>query len=73
VFPYSLLVIGMIMYIPALIWKVFVTPTLIADLLFIIDELDKAYNRSIKVAQLIVKKHENSPNAKRLIQEELDR
>uniref|UniRef100_UPI00398E45A9 pannexin-3-like n=1 Tax=Pristiophorus japonicus TaxID=55135 RepID=UPI00398E45A9 len=73
VFPYSLLVIGMTMYLPALIWKVFVTPSLIADLLFIIDELDKAYNRSIKVAQLIVKKHENSPNAKSLIQEELDR
>ncbi|XP_067826888.1 pannexin-3 [Heptranchias perlo] len=73
VFPYSLLVIGMTMYLPALIWKVFVTPSLIADLLFIIDELDKAYNRSIKVAQLIVKKYENSPNANSLMQEELDR
>ncbi|XP_078282882.1 pannexin-3-like [Rhinoraja longicauda] len=73
VFPYSLLAIGMTMYLPSLIWKVFVTPLLTADLLFIIDELDKAYNRSIKVAQLILKKYENNPNAKALIQEELDR
>ncbi|XP_062894718.1 suppressor of tumorigenicity 14 protein homolog isoform X4 [Mobula hypostoma] len=73
VFPYSLLAIGMTMYLPTLIWKVFVTPILTADLLFIIDELDKAYNRSIKVVQLILKKYENNPNAKSLIQEELDR
>ncbi|XP_051895974.1 pannexin-3 [Pristis pectinata] len=73
VFPYSLLAIGMTMYLPSLIWKAFVTPVLTADLLFIIDELDKAYNRSIKVVQLILKKYENNPNAKSLIQEELDR
>ncbi|XP_069750459.1 pannexin-3-like [Narcine bancroftii] len=73
VFPYSLLGIAVTMYLPSLIWKVFVSPLLAADLLFIIDELDKAYNRSIKVAQLILKKYENNPNAKSLIQEEVNR
>ncbi|XP_007894201.1 pannexin-3 [Callorhinchus milii] len=73
VFPYSLLVIAVTMYLPALIWKLFAKPSLASDLIFITDELDKAYNRSIKVAQLIVKKHENSLSARSLIQEELDR
>ncbi|MEQ2215181.1 hypothetical protein XENOCAPTIV_028829 [Xenoophorus captivus] len=41
-FPYSLLAMAILMYLPALIWRQLVTPTLASDLLFIIDELDKA-------------------------------
>uniref|UniRef100_A0A673MFR8 Pannexin n=1 Tax=Sinocyclocheilus rhinocerous TaxID=307959 RepID=A0A673MFR8_9TELE len=46
-FPYSLLVMAMMMYLPALIWRYLAVPSLTSDLFFIIDELDKSYNRSI--------------------------
>uniref|UniRef100_A0A8C9SYJ1 Pannexin 3 n=1 Tax=Scleropages formosus TaxID=113540 RepID=A0A8C9SYJ1_SCLFO len=50
-FPYSLLAMAMLMYLPALIWRFLVMPCLGADLLFIIDELDMSYNRSVRIAQ----------------------
>uniref|UniRef100_A0A672JJQ0 Pannexin n=1 Tax=Salarias fasciatus TaxID=181472 RepID=A0A672JJQ0_SALFA len=53
-FPYSLLAMAVLMYLPALIWRQLVMPTLASDLLFIIDELDKSYNRSIRLAQSIL-------------------
>ncbi|XP_076129775.1 pannexin-3-like isoform X1 [Alosa pseudoharengus] len=53
-FPYSLLIMAMMMYLPALIWRFLAMPSLGSDLLFIIDELDKSYNRSILIAQSIV-------------------
>lgn len=53
-FPYSLLAMAVLMYLPALIWRQLVMPTLSSDLLFIIDELDKSYNRSIRLAQSIL-------------------
>uniref|UniRef100_A0A3Q1GWY2 Pannexin 3 n=1 Tax=Acanthochromis polyacanthus TaxID=80966 RepID=A0A3Q1GWY2_9TELE len=53
-FPYSLLAMAVLMYLPALIWRQLVMPTLGSDLLFIIDELDKSYNRSIRLAQSIL-------------------
>uniref|UniRef100_A0A667YV33 Pannexin n=1 Tax=Myripristis murdjan TaxID=586833 RepID=A0A667YV33_9TELE len=48
-FPYSLLAMAVLMYLPALIWRQLVMPTLASDLLFIIDELDRAYNRSVRM------------------------
>lgn len=61
-FPYSLLAMAMFMYLPALIWRQLVTPSLGSDLLFIIDELDKSYNRSIRLAQSILEMRQNTNN-----------
>uniref|UniRef100_A0A8B9JG85 Pannexin 3 n=1 Tax=Astyanax mexicanus TaxID=7994 RepID=A0A8B9JG85_ASTMX len=61
-FPYSLLMMSMMMYLPALIWKFLAMPSLGSDLLFIIDELDKSYNRSVRLAQSILDLKQNSEN-----------
>ncbi|XP_051541043.1 uncharacterized protein LOC127433306 isoform X3 [Myxocyprinus asiaticus] len=61
-FPYSLLVMAMMMYMPALIWRYLAVPSLSSDLLFIIDELDKSYNRSVRLAQSILELKERSDN-----------
>ncbi|XP_038153782.1 pannexin-3 isoform X1 [Cyprinodon tularosa] len=61
-FPYSLLAMAILMYLPALIWRQLVTPTLGSDLLFIIDELDKSYNRSVRLAQSILDMRQNTKN-----------
>lgn len=61
-FPYSLLAMAMFMYLPALIWRQLVTPSLGSDLLFIIDELDKSYNRSIRMAQSILEMRQTTNN-----------
>lgn len=61
-FPYSLLAMAMFMYLPALIWRQLVMPSLGSDLLFIIDELDKSYNRSIRMAQSILEMRQNTNN-----------
>ncbi|KAM3831031.1 pannexin-3 [Vipera latastei] len=55
IFPYSLLVIAVAMYLPYLLWKYAAVPSLNCDLFFIIDELDKSYNRSIRLVQYMVK------------------
>lgn len=62
-FPYSLLVMAMMLYLPALIWQYLAVPSLTSDLFFIIDELDKSYNRSVRLAQSILdlKQHSESP------------
>ncbi|XP_052423308.1 homeobox protein PKNOX2 isoform X3 [Carassius gibelio] len=62
-FPYSLLVMAMMMYLPGLIWRYLAVPSLTSDLFFIIDELDKSYNRSVRLAQSILdlKQHSESP------------
>ncbi|XP_059820601.1 pannexin-1a [Hypanus sabinus] len=54
VFPYVLLLVSILMYVPALFWRFTVAPHLCGDLTFIIEELDKAYNRGIRLAQHIV-------------------
>ena len=61
-FPYSLMAMAVLMYLPALIWRQLVMPTLSSDLLFIIDELDKSYNRSIRMAQSILDMRQNTKN-----------
>nr|XP_061801377.1 uncharacterized protein panx3 isoform X1 [Nerophis lumbriciformis] len=61
-FPYSLLAMAVLMYLPALIWRQLVVPSLGSDLLFIIDELDKSYNRSIRLAQSILDMRQNTNN-----------
>ncbi len=51
------------MYLPALIWRHLAVPSLTSDLFFIIDELDKSYNRSVRLAQSILdlKQHSENP------------
>ncbi|XP_051973005.1 pannexin-3-like isoform X2 [Xyrauchen texanus] len=71
-FPYSLLFMAMMMYMPALIWRYLAVPSLSSDLLFIIDELDKSYNRSVRLAQSILELKERSDNPLQF-QAELDR
>ncbi|XP_030648658.1 pannexin-3 isoform X2 [Chanos chanos] len=71
-FPYSLLIMAMMMYLPALIWRFLAMPSLGSDLLFIIDELDKSYNRSIRLAQNILDLQKNSENSQEF-QAELER
>lgn len=61
-FPYSLLVMAMMMYLPALMWRHLAVPSLTSDLFFIIDELDKSYNRSVRLAQSILDLKEQSEN-----------
>ncbi|XP_036451632.1 pannexin-3 isoform X2 [Colossoma macropomum] len=62
IFPYSLLMMAMMMYLPALIWKFLAMPSLGSDLLFIIDELDKSYNRSVRLAQSILDLKQKAEN-----------
>ncbi|XP_053467374.1 pannexin-1a [Ictalurus furcatus] len=50
-FPYILLFVAMLMYVPALFWRFTVTPGLSSDLTFIMDQLDRSYNRAIKLAK----------------------
>uniref|UniRef100_A0A8C3RV09 Pannexin n=1 Tax=Chelydra serpentina TaxID=8475 RepID=A0A8C3RV09_CHESE len=53
-FPYSLLLIAVAMYLPSLLWRYTAAPALNSDLRFIIDELDKSYNRSIRLVAPIM-------------------
>ncbi|XP_074832934.1 pannexin-3 [Carettochelys insculpta] len=71
-FPYSLLLIAVAMYLPSLLWRYTAAPALNCDLLFIVDELDKSYNRSIRLVQHLVKVHQASADA-RLFWEEFEK
>uniref|UniRef100_A0A4W6BQ10 Pannexin n=1 Tax=Lates calcarifer TaxID=8187 RepID=A0A4W6BQ10_LATCA len=50
-FPYILLLLAILMYIPALFWRFTAAPHLSSDLNFIMEELDRFYNRAIKLAK----------------------
>ncbi|XP_072240490.1 pannexin-1-like [Leuresthes tenuis] len=50
-FPYILLSLAILMYIPALLWRFTAAPHLSSDLSFIMEELDRFYNRAIKLAK----------------------
>lgn len=50
-FPYILLLVAIIMYVPALLWRFTATPSLSSDLNFIMEELDRCYNRAIRLAK----------------------
>ncbi|KAM6447910.1 pannexin-1 [Liasis olivaceus] len=49
-FPYILLLLAILLYLPWLFWRFTAAPHLSSDLKFILEELDKAYNRAIKAA-----------------------
>ncbi|XP_029990256.1 pannexin-1 [Sphaeramia orbicularis] len=50
-FPYILLLLAIFMYTPALLWRFTAAPHLSSDLSFIMEELDRFYNRSIRLAK----------------------
>lgn len=54
-FPYFLLLLAFLVYIPALFWRFNAAPHLSCDLNFIMDELDRFYNRAIKLAKNLVR------------------
>ncbi|XP_028581911.2 pannexin-1 isoform X1 [Podarcis muralis] len=49
-FPYILLLVAILLYLPCLFWRFTSAPHLCSDLKFIMEELDKSYNRAIKAA-----------------------
>uniref|UniRef100_A0A3Q3GP03 Pannexin n=1 Tax=Labrus bergylta TaxID=56723 RepID=A0A3Q3GP03_9LABR len=50
-FPYILLLLAILLYIPALLWRFTAAPHLSSDLNFIMEELDRFYNRAIRLAK----------------------
>nr|XP_020451960.1 pannexin-1 [Monopterus albus] len=50
-FPYILLLLATLLYIPALLWRLTAAPHLSSDLNFIMEELDRFYNHAIKLAK----------------------
>ncbi|XP_041641744.1 pannexin-1-like isoform X2 [Cheilinus undulatus] len=50
-FPYVLLLLAILLYIPALFWRFTAAPHLSSDLKFIMEELDRFYNRAIRLAK----------------------
>ncbi|KAM6158561.1 pannexin-1 [Rhynchocyon petersi] len=52
-FPYILLLLAILLYLPSLFWRFAAAPHLCSDLKFIMEELDKVYNRAIKAARSV--------------------
>ncbi|KAL6115659.1 uncharacterized protein ACO6RY_00456 [Pungitius sinensis] len=50
-FPYVLLLVAVLMYTPALFWRFSAAPLLQSDLGFIMEELDRSYNRAVTLAK----------------------
>ncbi|XP_069389929.1 pannexin-1-like [Paralichthys olivaceus] len=50
-FPYILLLVAVLMYTPALFWRFTAAPLLHSDLGFILEELDRCYNRAVTLAK----------------------
>nr|7DWB_A Chain A, Pannexin-1 [Homo sapiens]7DWB_B Chain B, Pannexin-1 [Homo sapiens]7DWB_C Chain C, Pannexin-1 [Homo sapiens]7DWB_D Chain D, Pannexin-1 [Homo sapiens]7DWB_E Chain E, Pannexin-1 [Homo sapiens]7DWB_F Chain F, Pannexin-1 [Homo sapiens]7DWB_G Chain G, Pannexin-1 [Homo sapiens] len=50
-FPYILLLFAILLYLPPLFWRFAAAPHICSDLKFIMEELDKVYNRAIKAAK----------------------
>lgn len=50
-FPYILLLVAVLMYSPALFWRFSAAPLLQSDLCFIMEELDRCYNRAVTLAK----------------------
>uniref|UniRef100_A0A8B9SDL0 Pannexin n=1 Tax=Apteryx owenii TaxID=8824 RepID=A0A8B9SDL0_APTOW len=69
VFPYSLLLVAVLMYLPCLLWRSAAAPALRSDLLFVIDELDKSYNRSVRLVQHMRKVQQASAEPERFWEE----
>ncbi|XP_042580308.1 pannexin-1-like [Cyprinus carpio] len=57
-FPYILLLVATLIYIPALFWRFTAAPSLSSDLSFIMEELDRCYNRAIRLAKSLTTKQD---------------
>lgn len=64
-----MLIIAVAMYLPYLLWRYAAAPSLNCDLFFIIDELDKSYNRSIRLVQHMVKLQQSGTDPEELWEE----
>ncbi|XP_072258750.1 pannexin-1 [Pyxicephalus adspersus] len=62
-FPYILLLVAILLYLPSLFWRFTAAPHLCSDLKFIMEELDKSYNRAIKAANSITSKKDGSASS----------
>ncbi|CAL8363594.1 unnamed protein product [Merluccius merluccius] len=69
-FPYILLLVAVLMYAPALFWRFTAAPLLQSDLGFIMEELDRCYNRAVTLAKRMAT--ENLPLADRFLLTSLD-
>ncbi|XP_076837828.1 pannexin-1a [Brachyhypopomus gauderio] len=61
-FPYILLFVAVLVYVPALFWRFTAAPVLSSDLTFIMEELDRAYNKAIKLAKGLNSNHTHLDN-----------
>lgn len=50
-FPYVLLLVAVLMYSPALFWRFSAAPLIQSNLVFIMEELDRCYNRAVTLAK----------------------
>nr|XP_020479190.1 pannexin-1-like [Monopterus albus] len=62
-FPYILLLLAVLMYGPALFWKFWVAPLLQSDLGFILEELDRCYNRAVTLAKHMATSEPGTPDS----------
>lgn len=60
-YPYILLFLAILVYIPSLLWSFSAAPQLSSELNFIMQELDRFYNRAIKLANNLVSPGRSSP------------
>ncbi|KAM8853031.1 pannexin-1-like isoform 1-T1 [Synchiropus picturatus] len=60
-FPYILLLVAVMMYTPALFWRFSAAPLLQSDLSFIMEELDRSYNRAVKLSKSMATNESTDP------------
>lgn len=61
-FPYILLLVSVLMYTPALFWRFSAAPLLQSDLGFIMEELDRCYNRAVTLAKRMATSGQRTPD-----------
>lgn len=62
-FPYILLLLAVLVYVPALFWRFTAAPQLSSDLSFIMEELDRCYNSSIRFAKSLASSNLDTKDA----------
>ncbi|KAL0973088.1 hypothetical protein UPYG_G00198800 [Umbra pygmaea] len=59
-FPYILLLVAIVIYSPGVFWRFSAAPLLQSDLSFIIEELDRSYNRAVTLAKRMASTEEHA-------------
>ncbi|XP_068173456.1 pannexin-1-like [Antennarius striatus] len=62
-FPYILLLVAVLMYTPALFWRFTAAPRLHSDISFIMEELDRCYNRAVTLAKRVATSESEPPES----------